>query len=83
MDVQVLRGVNMLNKSPFLARIQEEMRMRGYSIQTEKTYLYWIKAFINFQHKRHPDNMEKEEVSEFLTFLANKRYAAIWLFLIK
>ncbi|MCF7512920.1 phage integrase N-terminal SAM-like domain-containing protein [Pseudoalteromonas sp. L23] len=27
--------------------------MRGYSIRTEKTYLYWIKAFINFHHKRH------------------------------
>ncbi len=77
MDVQVLRGVNMLNKSPFLARIQEEMRMRGYSIQTEKTYLYWIKAFINFQHKRHPDSMGKEEVAEFLSFIANKRNVAI------
>ncbi|WP_425342442.1 phage integrase N-terminal SAM-like domain-containing protein [Klebsiella pneumoniae] len=31
-------------KSPFLSGLQEEMRMRGYSIRTEKTYLYWIKA---------------------------------------
>ena len=48
MDAQVLSGVNMLNKSQFLARIKEEMRMRGYSIQTEKNHLYWIKAFINY-----------------------------------
>ncbi len=38
-------------KSPFLKGLQEEMRMRGYSIRTEKTYLYWIKAFINFHHE--------------------------------
>lgn len=27
-------------KSPFLKGLQEEMRMRGYSIRKEKTYLY-------------------------------------------
>ncbi|WP_237584115.1 phage integrase N-terminal SAM-like domain-containing protein [Photobacterium halotolerans] len=27
------------------------MRIRGYSIRTEKNYLYWIKAFINFHDK--------------------------------
>ncbi len=27
-------------KSPFLKGLQEEMRIRGYSISTEKTYLY-------------------------------------------
>ena len=27
-------------KSPFLKGLQEEMRIRGYSIRTEKTYLY-------------------------------------------
>ncbi|EPW3769005.1 phage integrase N-terminal SAM-like domain-containing protein [Vibrio fluvialis] len=64
-------------KSPFLKGLQEEMRMRGYSIRTEKTYLYWIKAFINFHHKRHPETMGTEEVAQFLTFLANKRNVAI------
>ena len=51
--------------------------MRGYSIKTEKAYLYWIKAFINFHHKRHPNTMGTEEVASFLTFLANKRNVAI------
>ncbi|MBY7898781.1 phage integrase N-terminal SAM-like domain-containing protein [Vibrio fluvialis] len=64
-------------KSPFLKGLQEEMRMRGYSIRTEKTYLYWIKAFINFHHKRHPETMGTEEVAQFSTFLANKRNVAI------
>ncbi|MBY8159001.1 phage integrase N-terminal SAM-like domain-containing protein [Vibrio fluvialis] len=64
-------------KSPFLIGVQETMRMRGYSIRTEKTYLYWIKAFINFHHKRHPETMGTEEVTQFLTFLANQRNVAI------
>ncbi|MGE6436134.1 integron integrase [Shewanella baltica] len=64
-------------KSPFLSGVQEEMRMRGYSIRTEKSYLYWIKAFINFHHKRHPETMGTEEVAQFLTFLANQRNVAI------
>ncbi len=67
----------MNQKSPFLRGLQEEMRMRGYSIRTEKTYLYWIKAFINFHNKRHPETMGTEEVTQFLTFLANQRNVAI------
>lgn len=67
----------MVDKSPFLNRVRMEMRMRGYSIQTEKAYLYWTKAFIHFHHKRHPETMGKEEVAQFLTFLANERNVAI------
>ncbi|WP_242014373.1 phage integrase N-terminal SAM-like domain-containing protein [Vibrio fluvialis] len=39
--------------------------MRGYSIRTEKTYLYWIKAFINFHHKRHPKQWERKKLHNF------------------
>ena len=55
----------MMTKSPFLNQIREEMRMRGYSIRTEKAYLYWIRAFINFHHKRHPSIMGADEVAQF------------------
>ncbi len=55
--------------SPFLNQVQSNMRMRGYSIRTEKAYLYWIKAFIIFQHKRHPDTMGAIEVAQFLATL--------------
>jgi len=46
----------------FLKGFQEEIHERGYSIRTEQTYLYWIKAFINFHHKRHPVKMGTEKV---------------------
>ncbi|QSX31444.1 integron integrase [Shewanella cyperi] len=67
----------MANQSPFMTCVREAMRMRGYSIKTEKAYLYWIKAFILFHGKRHPDTMGREEVGQFLTYIANQRNVAI------
>ncbi|CAM3244740.1 hypothetical protein SHVI106290_03230 [Shewanella violacea] len=34
--------------SPFLDAIRQDIRLRGYSIRTEKSYLYWIKRYILF-----------------------------------
>jgi len=51
----------MSKKSPFLDRIRRTMRLRGYSIRTEKTYLYWIRFFIRFHNMRHPAEMGKNE----------------------
>ena len=35
-----------MTKSPFLLSISQDMRQKGYSLRTEKTYLHWIKRFI-------------------------------------
>ena len=40
----------MRRKSPFIDSIQRTMRLRGYSIRTEQSYLYWIRYYIRF-HK--------------------------------
>lgn len=63
--------------SPFLEQIRGEIRLRGYSIRTEKSYLFWIKQFILFHGKRHPDSMGAEEVKAFLSWLAVKRGVAV------
>ncbi len=55
-----------------LERVQNVARLKHYSIQTEKTYMKWIKRFILFHKKRHPASMGEREVSEFLTYLAVK-----------
>lgn len=47
----------MPDRSPFLEDIRREMRVGGYSLRTEKTYLGWIKRFILFHNKRHPKQM--------------------------
>lgn len=60
-------------RSPFLESIRQVMRTKHYSIQTEKTYLLWIKRFILFNKKRHPNEMGEQEVTDFLTYLAVNR----------
>jgi len=44
-----------------------------YSYATEKAYVYWIRHFVLFHGKRHPKDMGKREVEQFLTYLATKR----------
>jgi hypothetical protein len=58
-----------MSPSPFLESIRHIIHTMHYSIQTEKTYLVWIKRFILFNQKRHPKDMGEEEVSNFLTHI--------------
>ena len=62
-----------MTRSPFLESIRQVMRTKHYSIQTEKTYLLWIKRFILFNKKQHPKDMGEQEVTNFLTYLAVNR----------
>ena len=63
--------------SPFMETVRGEIRLRGYSLRTEKSYLFWIKQFILFHQKRHPTTMGAVEVKQFLTWLAVKRHVAV------
>ena len=53
-----------------LEQVRNKLRLNHYSLRTEQSYLYWIRYFIRFHNKRHPENMSKKEVEDFLTFLA-------------
>lgn len=46
-----------VSSSPFLRSVVEAIRVRHYSIRTEKAYIDWIKRFILFHDKRHPAKM--------------------------
>lgn len=63
-------------QSPFLDSIDRYMSVRRYSKRTIDTYLYWIKSYIIYQHKCHPETMGDVEVEQFLTFLAVERKVA-------
>lgn len=66
-----------MSSSPFLNTVRKEIRLRGYSIRTEKTYIYWIKQFIYFHRKQHPNTMGSEEVKDYLSSMAENRSVAI------
>jgi integron integrase len=63
--------------SPFIEFVRSEIRLRGYSIRTEHSYITWIKKYIYFNNKRHPKDMGAKEVKAFLSWLANERYVAV------
>jgi len=53
--------------------VRDKIRFKHYSIATEKTYVHWIKHYIFFHNKKHPVEMAKNEIEEYLTFLATKK----------
>lgn len=53
-----------------LDRVRWHLRVKHYSIRTEQAYVDWIRRFILFHKKRHPDSMGEEEIAAFLSHLA-------------
>ena len=56
--------------SKLLDDVRDVMRVRHYSYQTEKIYIYWIRKYIFFHKITHPNEMGAVEVQAFLTHLA-------------
>jgi integron integrase len=57
-------------KPRLLDQVRERLRTLHYSYRTEQQYLQWIRRFILFSGKRHPQEMGAAEVEAFLTHLA-------------
>src|ERR1700730_19244321 len=58
-------------------QVRSVIRLKHYSLRTEEAYWQWIKRFILFHGKRHPNEMGEAEVGAFLTHLAvDKNVAA-------
>ncbi len=60
-------------KKKLLDQVRDVMRLKQYSLRTERTYCDWIKRFIRFHGMRHPAEMGEVEMSEFLTDLARSK----------
>jgi len=56
-----------------LDQLRERIRVKHYSLSTEKTYLYWARFYIHFHGLRHPRDMGATEVEAFLSHLATVR----------
>src|SRR5262245_2093384 len=53
-----------------LERVRHACRVRHYSLRTEDAYHDWIRRFILFHNKRHPQEMAAAGINAFLTHLA-------------
>ncbi len=59
-----------------MERVKAILRVKLYSLRTEKTYCYWIRFFIRFHNVRRPATMTGHEVRQFLECLAIERRVA-------
>ena len=57
-------------KPKLLDQVRAKIRIKHYSIRTEQAYVDWIRRYILFHGKRHPQEMGKPEVEQFLSRLA-------------
>ena len=59
-------------QSIFLNHVKDQMWTRRYAKRTIESYVYWIKAYINFNDKKHPVQCHDLEVELFLTYLTTQ-----------
>jgi integron integrase len=65
------------NTSPkLLDRVRERIRVKHYSIRTERQYTQWIKRYILFHGKQHPQDLGASHLELFLTHLATEENVA-------
>ncbi len=57
-------------KKKLLDQVRDKIRLKHYSLKTERSYIGWIKRYIIYHNKRHPLKMGKEEIESFLSWLA-------------
>lgn len=56
--------------SKLLEQVSEKIRLKHYSHRTEKTYKHWIKQYILYHNKIHPEKLNGEALNTYLTYLA-------------
>ena len=54
----------------FLDQLTFHMRSKNLAYRTEKTYIGWIKDFIIFHNKKHPEKMGTAEINAYLSHLS-------------
>ena len=63
-------------KRKLLERARDVCRARHLSPKTEQAYVHWIKRYVLFHHKQHPEILHEAHVRDYLTFLARVRCVA-------
>ena len=56
-----------------LDRVRQAIRVRHFSRRTEEAYVHWIRVYIVFHGKVHPELLGAAHVSAFISWLAERR----------
>jgi len=63
-------------KPRLLDEVRSRLRLKHYSLRTEKAYLYWIRRYIHANRLRHPRELDGVAVERFLSRLATEDHVA-------
>lgn len=72
----IIPGVVAERRPRLLEEVRARMRLKHYSLRTEKVYLYWIRRFILENGRRHPRQLDGVAVEAFLSRLATRDHVA-------
>ncbi len=53
-----------------LDQVRTVIRVKHFSLSTERAYVAWIRRFILFHGRRHPRDMGEDEIRQFISYLA-------------
>lgn len=65
-----------LRRPKLLDQVRITLRTNHYSPKTEESYTSWIKRFIIFNNKIHPEKLGPEEIKNFINNLAVSRHVS-------
>lgn len=60
-----------------LDQYRDALRLKQYSPRTEKTYTLWVRSYILFHQKRHPQEMGLPEIRQFMTYLVSEKKVSV------
>ena len=72
----VVGSPHLPEKPKLMVRLRNDIRRRGLSMSTEKTYANWVLDFIRFHKKQHPAHLTPDHVTDYLNYLVNDRHVA-------
>ena len=71
-----MQNVIQKRKPKLLDEVRITLRTNHYSRKTEESYVSWIKRYILFNNKEHPEKLNGEAIKNFLNYLAVKRHVS-------
>lgn len=65
--------VNKTKKPGLFAVMKSRMRLEHMSYKTEKSYISWVRNYLDFHKGKHPRELKTEDISKYLSHLAEDR----------
>ena len=58
------------------SRFRSAIRVRHYSIRTERAYQQWVGRLLSFHKDKSPENIDADDIHNYLNYLAEERKVA-------